>query len=344
VDPNARPGGDATGPLVLGLDVGGSATRAVAASLDGRRAGTGRAGGANPTAHDPATVADHLTAVVNQALRELDPSTVVGATLGMAGAGRLGHDARARAAVHRALRGSGLHCPYRVVGDALAAYVAGTSAADGTVLIAGTGAIAAAVRAHALTRTAGGHGWLLGDDGSGYWLGRAAVRAALADLDARTGPAPLTRDVVRRLLGDDADPAAPGTAGAVVQRVTAAHPLRLARLAPLVLRDASTGDPTATRLVDLAADRLAGTAALVREPGDDSPLVLAGGLLTTDNPLARRVCDRLAAVWPHAGLVPAGDTAAGAAWLALRELPEVPADRLPGLHAAIVGTPAATPR
>ena len=330
-------------PLVLGLDIGGSATRAVLLTTEGVRVAAGRAAGANPTAHEPRTVAEHLTAALRQALRDVDPSTVVAATLGVAGGGRLAGDVRARAAFDRTWSSVGLECPYRLIGDALVAYVAGTAIPDGTVLIAGTGAIAAAVRGFALTRTADGHGWLLGDDGSGFWLGRAAVKATLAQLDARTDLSALARHVVERILGDDTDPRARGTASALVQRVTSAHPVRLARLAPLVLRDATAGDATASALVERAATLLSETVALVRTGATGGPIVLAGGLLTSPNPLAERVRALLGGAFPDAALAVAGDGAAAAAWLALRELAEIDPPRLVGLHAGLVVPRAAPP-
>jgi glucosamine kinase len=54
---------------------------------------------------------------------------------------------------------------------------------------------------HRLTRTADGHGWLLGDDGSGFWLGREAVRATLRALDAGEPPGHLAGSVLRELAG-----------------------------------------------------------------------------------------------------------------------------------------------
>lgn len=344
MDGTDPPAADISGrPLVLGLDIGGSATRAVLVTTDGVRVGAGRAAGANPTAHEPRTVAEHLAAALRQALHGVDPSTVVTATLGVAGGGRLARDPRARAAFDRTWAGAGLDCPYRLIGDALVAYAAGTAVPDGTVLIAGTGAIAAAVRGYALVRTADGHGWLLGDDGSGFWLGRAAVKATLAELDAGTEPSVLARDVIARVLGEGTEPKARGTANALVQRVTSAHPVRLARLAPLVLRDAGAGDPTAARLVERAATLLCDTVALVRRAESDGPVVLAGGLLASPTPLADQVRARLSGSFPGAALAVAGDGAAAAAWLALRELDEIGTPRLVALHARLVAPMAPPP-
>ena len=70
------------------------------------------------------------------------------------------------------------------------------------MLIAGTGSAAGLVRDHRLVRTADGHGWLLGDDGSGFWLGREAVRSVLRKLDLGEPIGLLGQAVVRAVLPD----------------------------------------------------------------------------------------------------------------------------------------------
>lgn len=70
------------------------------------------------------------------------------------------------------------------------------------MLIAGTGATAGSVADQRWTRTADGHGWLLGDDGSGFWLGREAVRSALRTLEAGEPPGRLVGSVLRELDAD----------------------------------------------------------------------------------------------------------------------------------------------
>ncbi|MEV1170412.1 BadF/BadG/BcrA/BcrD ATPase family protein, partial [Nonomuraea sp. NPDC049784] len=221
-----------------------------------------------------------------------------------------------------------------VAGDIVTAFAAGTSAPSGTVLISGTGAIAAKITNHEQTATADGYGWLLGDEGSGFWLGHAAARAtirALATPDARAAPSAdrgggsLVALVVRHLLpeGVGEDP--------VAQLAAAVHarpPLALAGLAPLVSQAAEAGDPVAEALVAEAASRLARTAAQVHEPG--LPIVLAGSVLTSEGPVKRTVQGLLA------GTATAGDAAGAAAWLAARPL--LGHDRAARTHRRFVAT------
>ncbi|MFU8853254.1 N-acetylglucosamine kinase [Micromonospora sp. SL1-18] len=321
--------------VVVGLDVGGTATRAAALNLDGVRLGTGQAGGGNPTSHGAERAAAELLAALRAALTDVDPARVRAGVIGLAGAGRLLTDPQGQAAFDRAWADAGLRCPYTVHGDALVAYASGTSAPNGTVLIAGTGAIAAQVRDLHLDRTADGHGWLLGDAGSGFWLGREAVRLLLSDLDRADPPGELGRRVLAELTGSPEVAARPrATAEAVVQAVTRRPPLELARLAPLVVAAAREAEPAALALIREAATLLAESVSRIRPVGAAEPVVLGGGLLTGHTPLADAVRAELARRWPDAPLHTAGDGAAAAAWLAARDLPEV-ADPA-GLHALLV--------
>ena len=168
-------------PLVLGGDLGGTSTRILIADHDGTVVGRGAAGGGNPTSH-PASAAAALGQALQQALSGLDPSRVRAAVIGAAGGSALS-DPAVRAQFDAAWTGAGLDCRADYIGDLEVAFASGTPEPDGTVLIAGTGSAAGVVVDHRLTRTADGHGWLLGDDGSGFWLGREAVRSVLRALD-----------------------------------------------------------------------------------------------------------------------------------------------------------------
>jgi N-acetylglucosamine kinase-like BadF-type ATPase len=315
--------------LVVGLDVGGTSTRALIIDLDGVRVGAGFAGRGNPTSIAPEKAAAELRTALDAALCDIDPARVSTGTVGVAGVGKLAADPSARGAFAEAWRSSGLDCPYTLVSDALVAYASGTGSPDGTVLIAGTGAIAAAVRGLALGRVADGHGWLLGDNGSGFWLGREAVRATLATVDAHDLDTPLSRAVLGQLGVSDPRDQPRQVADDVVQAVNIRPPVALAELAPLVLSLVDV-DPTAAELVRAAADHLVATLAHVH--ADGLPIVLAGGLLAAGSPLAAEIRTRVSGRWPASVQHDAGDGAAAAAWLAARALPGVNAA---SVHAAL---------
>ncbi|HEY3506845.1 MAG TPA: BadF/BadG/BcrA/BcrD ATPase family protein [Actinocatenispora sp.] len=320
---------------VLGLDMGGTATRAVLATASGAVAGTGSAGPGNPYAHPPARAAGALREAVREALGDHDPATVRLGVVGLAGGNTLAVPAVGET-FRRAWRDAGLACPMRVVGDTEVAYAAGTADPDGTVLIAGTGAAAARIVGHRMVRSAGGYGWLLGDDGAGYWLGREAVRALLAVTDGLRPPGVLT-DLVRAHL--PVEETHPGTdTERVVAAVDHAHPVRLAELARLVSTAAEAGDEIAAEIVDRAAGHLCALATAAYEGG---PVVLAGSVAAADTPIGTALRRRLADAYVGIRVLGAGSGAAGAAWLAAVALPG--AGDPVTLHRAIVSPPGTVP-
>jgi len=171
-----------TESLVLGGDLGGTSTRILVVGTDGREHGLSTGDGGNPISR-PAGAAAALGDALRRALAGVDPGQVQASVIGVAGWSALRTPVVA-AQFAEVWADAGLTCDPGYRSDLEVAFAAGTPEPDGTVLVAGTGATAGAVTGHRLTRTADGHGWLLGDDGSGFWLGREAVRAALRSLDA----------------------------------------------------------------------------------------------------------------------------------------------------------------
>lgn len=305
---------------VVGADLGGTSTRVVVASRDGVVLGRGRAGAGNPVS-SPATAAGALGEALGRAMVQAGSPRVGRVVLGVAGGSAL-REGPVAAGFSAALAGCGVDAAPEYLPDLTVAHAAGSPDPDGLVLIAGTGASAGVVRDHVLTRTAGGHGWLLGDEGAGFWLGREAVRALLADLDAARPPGRLGADALAALLGDGGGESAPGDLDdgdrvrrQVVQAVHALAPVRLADLAPLVVRAAADGDPGAVDVVSRAADALSDLV-LGLAPAGPVDLVLAGGLLADGLPLRATLDDRVAR---HGGVRvrTAGPGELGAAWLGL---------------------------
>jgi N-acetylglucosamine kinase-like BadF-type ATPase len=232
--------------LVLGLDIGGTSTRALVIDTSGRRIGSARGPGANITSHGHDVALAAISSTVREALSGIhDPLSVRGAVVGTAGASNL-RVPDVASAFDRMWRAAGLTCPYEVASDARVAYVAGTAEPAGPLLRCGTGALAARFRDRRRVHTVDGHGWLLGDYGSGFWLGREAARVALAALDAAENPGTLARAVIARILGDDEpdpwdDPASSpvgeirDVASRLVLAVHSRPPVTLAELAPLAL-------------------------------------------------------------------------------------------------------------
>jgi glucosamine kinase len=350
-------------PLLLGIDAGGTSVDAVAAEPDGTVIGTGRAGAGNPVALPLETVTGHVAEAVAKALGQADPGWVTSAVLGVAGGERFTREDGTRA-LRELWRECGLRTLVQVVADPVVAFAAGTPARRGAVLISGTGAIAAAIDDAEVTSRVDGHGWLVGDDGSGFWLGREAVRAVLAELDGRGEPTSLRQPVLAAMTGcGDLPPAAGQQVGLLRAAVYDGPPTGLARLAALVPAAAGSGDRVAQRIVDRAVALLVSTVAALpaggpggsggpagagggggdgrRRPGTPAfppsePLVLAGSVLTSAGPIQQEVRRRITARYGSVPLI-AGSGAGGAAWLAARQLSTRRADGGPddSVHARL---------
>ncbi|MER7921972.1 MULTISPECIES: BadF/BadG/BcrA/BcrD ATPase family protein [unclassified Streptomyces] len=299
---------DVSQEWVIGLDAGGTRTRAVlAAAEDGRHLGEGAAGPGNALTVPVPLLTDHLAEAIGQAVPEALRARVVAVSGGFAGATAAsteepGH-VNARAALTAALGRLGIPADrLRVCSDIEAAFASAPGTpADGLALVAGTGAVALRITGRTTTTSVDGDGWLLGDDGSGFWIGRSAVRAALRMADGR-GPTTVLADSVGQALGVPAEEL-PGDGAwsrahreayrmRVLPAVMAELPIRLARFAPLVVEAAGKRDTVAEGILDDAAAQLLDTVrALEPKPGER--IVATGGLLGPEGPLTASLTARL---------------------------------------------------
>ncbi|GAA1609482.1 MULTISPECIES: N-acetylglucosamine kinase [Kribbella] len=319
--------------LVLGGDLGGTSTRILIADSEGNVVGRGAAAGGNPTSH-PASAAANFGQALHAALAGLDATAVRAAVVGMAGGVALQRPEVA-AQFEAAWTGAGLRTAPQYIGDLEVAFASGTPEPDGTVLIAGTGSNVGLVRNHQLQRTAGGHGWLLGDDGSGFWLGREAVRSVLESLDLREPLGLLEQAVVQAILPGRDEPATAHREGydalrdLLVMTVNSRPPVMLAELAPTVIAAYHQHDKTAQILVKRAAELLTETAARLKPAADVGPMVLAGSVAGESSPVGQLIREHFAG-----DVRTARDGVGGATWLALSALD--PALATPQTHARLV--------
>ncbi|MBT2674408.1 ATPase [Streptomyces sp. ISL-14] len=315
-DLNQTSAASAPTAYVVGLDAGGTRTRAVLAPLRaGAPEGEGVGGPGNALTVPGAQLTEHLAEALAHAVPEGLRGRVVAVAGGFAGASRTAPDEPGRVKAHAALTvalsrlGFG-DASVEVHSDIEAAFASAPgNPADGLALVAGTGAVAARITARACTTTAGGDGWLLGDDGGGFWIGREAVRVALRMADGRGGPTALAASV-GRALGVPQDVLPGGTPGPydagawtrarreayrmhLLPAVMDRPPVRLARLAPLVTEAAARHkDVVATGILETAAEHLIGTVRAL-EPRPGERIVATGGLLGPDGPLTGPLTARL---------------------------------------------------
>ncbi|MFV2198003.1 N-acetylglucosamine kinase [Nocardiopsis sp. LOL_012] len=309
------------------MDAGGSTTRAIVAAPTGERLGESWAGGSNPGTHGAIRAAAQLAEALDGALDQAGQwsrAAVARTVVGLAGASAL-RDPDVRARMEGALAEVGL-APERAAftGDDETAFAAGTPAPDGTVLIAGTGAIATRIDGRRRVRSADGMGWLIGDDGSAFWIGHQAAKETARQLSRGSDLSPLGAAVAKRVIpgqrpaeGEDHWPEE--HARNFARTLTEGPPVALAALAPLVSEAHALGDPAAAVIVEAAAGHLAHTVHQVRTPGERLPVVLAGGVLAHSEPVRAALTRKLALGTAGSRILPAGCSVGGAAWLAALE-------------------------
>lgn len=320
-------------PLVLGVDVGGTATRALLGDLAGNTVGIGHGGGGNPNSHPPEHAVEQIARATRTALTDVDPTKLGAVVVGLAGISKLA-DPVVRGLYEEAWREVVPDREIHTIADTEVAFAAGTHRPTGTALIAGTGSIATRIEQHSAVFSIGGHGWLLGDEGSAFWLGREAVRETLRALEIGEGTRdPLYASVMTELLPERTASAESGrvTSRRIVTNVNSSAPLRLAELAPLVTASASEGGEAAAEIVRRAARLLADTALATVDTSDSAPIVLGGSLLTPGSPVSSALRAELAER-SSAELCHTGFGAAGAAWLAATELIGADTDRARLVH------------
>jgi len=280
---------------VLGIDAGGTKTVALLADADGHILAEGRAGAANLHTEGELEVEKILHAVIDRATDGRDV-TLAGVCLGIAGVDRE-NDARI---IRDVMRRMGYRSNTLIVNDALIALVAGAGASPGVVVVAGTGSIAYGVSPHGVAARAGGWGPTLGDEGSGYWVGRCALAAVMRDADCRGPRTDLTPLVLRHFSLPHPQ--------ALVAEIYHQPQGRsaIAALAAVVDRARAEGDPVAIDIMTRAADELALAAASVIKRldmrGEQFPILLAGGMLRESTWLASEVSRRMAEVAPRSAV------------------------------------------
>jgi N-acetylglucosamine kinase-like BadF-type ATPase len=256
--------------LYLGVDGGGTKTLAVIVDADGRERGRGAAGSGNQSAVGIQRAIANITQAVTGAATEagaMGPCAV--GWVGLAGVDR--PDDRTLMLSHLASLATSVH----VTNDAELA-LSGLEGAVGVALIAGTGSISLGRNAAGEKARAGGWGHLIGDEGSGYTIGRLAIQAAAQAADGRGMQTAILPAIMEAWSLTRPD-------GMIGHIYPDGDKGTIAALSGIVFTAARVGDRIAWQIMTGAATDLAITAIAVGDAlgfKDRSlPLALAGGLL-----------------------------------------------------------------
>jgi N-acetylglucosamine kinase-like BadF-type ATPase len=298
---------------VLGIDAGGTKTVCLLADERGLILSEGRGPGANLHAAGELAVEKVLHQVMEGALdgRTVTPDAIC---LGIAGVDRQ-DEANTITAIMRRI---GHRSRILVVNDALIALVAGARDAPGIVIISGTGSIVYGRNARGEAARAGGWGHMIGDEGSGYWIGREVLAAVMRAGDGRGPATRLCADVLAFFRIDDVS----RLPRIVYDRDTPRK--SVAALGPIVDRAAARGDAVATRILEQAIDELMlgarSVAARLEMRGDAFTFLLAGSVFRVVPWLTAHLPHRLTEIAPRSSVqILEEEPAVGAVWLALEE-------------------------
>jgi glucosamine kinase len=277
---------------VIGIDAGGTKTLCLLADDQGTVVGQARGAGANLQAHGELQVEKVVHDVMDQAIgdRDIVPAAIC---LGIAGVDRPGDHAMIRGIMKRI----GFKARILIVNDALIALEAGTPGQPGIVVISGTGSIAYGRNAAGEAARSGGWGYVLGDEGSGYWIGRAALRAVLRAADQR-GP----ETMLTPMLLEHFDVTQPQ---ALLHEVYhhSLKPSAIGALATSVHQAFLAGDQPAAGILRGAAGELEGAAVSVARRlellTESFTFILSGGIFRAVPWLQEELGRRLSIAAPH---------------------------------------------
>ena len=274
-------------PCWIGVDGGGTRSRAVVGDGAGHELGAADGGPGLIDPRDPEGAVQALATLVRAAAAAAAHAgaelPAQGLWAGLAGAG----NEAGRAAVEAGLRAGGLADVVAVGSDVEAAHAAAFGEGAGVLLVLGTGSVVRAVDPRGRAVTVGGWGALLGDEGSGYGIGLDGLRAVVRSEDGREPPTDLGGALLS-LTGVANAKGLPAWTARATKAEVAALSVEVARLARV-------GDPVAARVIHRALGEIRAHLEAVLEGTRGwegaPPVALVGGLVREGGPLREAVVE-----------------------------------------------------
>jgi glucosamine kinase len=272
--------------LYIGIDGGASNLRVVIVDEQMQIQNTVQRGTANPRIIGQEQSAALIQDALREALAQVTES-ISGVGIGIAGASAV----YARDWLHEVIHAVLPDVHVAAGSDYEIALVGANGIREGVLLLAGTGSVAFGVNAAGKSLQVGGWGYLLGDEGSGYWIGMQALQVVTKILDGQLqATSSLKQHIMDELkLSQSSD---------ILAWVYGQKPTpvaSMAQLSSLVLIEAQGGDTQAQAIIMEAADHLVHLARTTMRQLDmiDAKIAFAGGLLESQNLLSAQVIEKL---------------------------------------------------
>jgi glucosamine kinase len=277
--------------IFLGIDGGGSQT-ACAIGDETSLLGSGSGDGSNVIRVGEAQARKSLASAIHQACAaaKITPKQIKRTCIGVAGGARPETTEIVRRILSELVSGE-----IEVVGDMVIAMEAASDGGPGVVVIAGTGSIAYGRNAAGQMARAGGWGFAISDEGSGHWIGRAAVTTVMRVCDEGQNGGLLEN--IMKVWGVI-------TREQMIVVSNASPPPDFAGLFPAVLAAADAGDPSAHDILARAGVELATLARIVISrlfaDADTAPVAMSGGVFRNSALVRQVFYNRLRLECPNA--------------------------------------------
>jgi len=310
--------------LVVGMDGGGTKTAAMLSDLDGLVLGEETGGASNPQVVGPEKSGEVIVGLLEKLCAKAKCSTneVLAIVAGLAGAGRDGDKERVKnATLAEAKKRRTQIGRVTVESDGRIALEGAFKGRLGIILIAGTGSFSLAKDHKGGIHRAGGWGRVVGDEGSGYVIGRDGLNAVAKHLDGRGKPTMLTK-LINEKLGL--------TSQEKIINGVYRENFDVATIAPLVIESAAANDVECARILNKATFELAEhVRTLVNKIEETSrsrskiPLAFIGGLINNENIYQKILKHKITFSLPQIQIIaPEASPAYGAVLLSIRTAQE----------------------
>lgn len=233
---------------IIGIDGGGTKTEAAAYSMNGKELASAKTGFGNVLINKEEAI-DNIISAIDQCILKISNNEEVNQCeyiyLGLAGS----EAGDASSFITKTLVAR-YNVKIKVVNDAVIALASLLKGEDGILTISGTGSISYGLKKE-ITKSAGGWGHLLGDEGSGYFIAIEALKLITLEEDLNMEPSELTKALLKKIgVRSKKD---------IISFVYGSTKSDIAALVPIIVEVATNGEPTAIQILKTSGQDLADT-------------------------------------------------------------------------------------